>query len=600
MSIIPLLDPQSYATQSTHEHRRTVDKGGCKLTSKTTQTPNKSGPNPSTLRQTMPSCPGLPSSCSSPSSALPSADLSTPSPVRRSVGLPASGVVFPSSRTRSYIPQVLPLNALEFDYCRRKTEGLSDPDACLWVHILLSNFRQFEEHPDGSPVPWETIQRYAPGAKGPGLPYIHFGGYRPGHCREYRIWDELLSEFAGLTSGLSITDYLSLPRFDFRSGRRIKGRLRSRTTTETNNKAPESIKQAIEIFDRNGSDCWFAEALAYEGNCETRKNEALLRYGDASEEYKTAQRRWFNAHWTVRNLYQFQPQPHSSVDGVWHISPAYKAVGSRIYVKGGGPQTASKALKAVLYNGVPGLTNWDAKASQVFITARLVEQVGLNADWLYDYAERDGARAEYAFAVGVSEDDFKQIIISLCMGAHLPKKTNHAEERDNSILKTLARSATDDAHLTSLLKQLRKIVAPLAGVLKQWHQHLLTDYLDKHLQRGGHLPNAVGKFLSLQKRRSELKDPRKKWKVAAEVAAHLLQGLEQAVVQQTIVDGDAIGIKFTAPEHDGFLAKIPNGLESQFKEMWKQNAARHGLAGLALKEKPFPYPTDWGMERRAA
>jgi hypothetical protein len=122
-----------------------------------------------------------------------------------------------------------------------------------------------------------------------------------------------------------------------------------------------------------------------------------------------------------------------------------------------------------------------------------------------------------------------------------------------------------------LLKGLRGVVEPLAVVLKRWHKYLLDEYIPQN-RIGAYLPNAVGRYLPVNEIR--LIDVPK-------VAAHLLQGLEAACIQEMIVRSDEANFKPISCEHDGFI--VSSGEPDLL--LWNEITKRHGLGGMNLVHK---------------
>ena len=172
------------------------------------------------------------------------------------------------------------------------------------------------------------------------------------------------------------------------------------------------------------------------------------------------------------------------------------------------------------------------------------------------------------------------------MGACLPRTIRNMRERNNSILEYLADFAEDESgeidesKLEMLLKRGREVLGSLAECLKKWHRHLLESYIPIHKKKGGKgfvLPNAVGMTLPLWE--LHLDRPRYRWVGVARVAAHLLQGLEQACIQEQIVRDE--GCKVISIGHDGFI--INEGRPDM--TLWNEITTKHGLGGMKLESK---------------
>lgn len=477
-------------------------------------------------------------------------------------------------RIKSYIPKYRVLKA-EAEYVHKLLRGYSEPDKRLFNHILQSNSRQHHQHPAGSPIPWTTIQKHLPGAVGFRLsPFVEIGGFWPGHCREFRVKDEYLLEYLRISTQMSAEKYLQEPKICFDTGRLMNSPPRSRVTDSSRNPLPRWTRTSIEVLVRNGC---LANLAAIEAHVHKRGadlDEAKLYLDKDSREFKRIKGRYINDSSCRAAFLDYKPVQYSG--DIWFYTPAWEAKSTgRLHVHGGCMQSASGEMKRLAYSGIDDLKNYDIKSSQVFITIMLLEQAGLDASWLIEYIDTPNYKVEYGNRAGIPGDLFKRIVIAMCMGAHLPKTTQNAEYRENSILDYLVEAAQDAHHLSVLLKSLREIVEPLAAVLKQWHKYLLDEYIPQN-KKGAYLPNAVGRHLNLNELR--LNHPQYKWSDVSKVAAHLLQGLEAACIQEMIARSDEANFAPISCEHDGFI--VSSGEPDL--QLWNEITERYGLGGMML------------------
>ena len=467
---------------------------------------------------------------------------------------------------------------VEADYIRNLLSNYGEPDVRLFNHILQSNLRQHHQHLDGSPIPWTTIQKYLPGAVSHKLsPFVEIGRYWRGHCREYRVKDEYLIEYSSISSRMSAEAYLVESKICFDTGRLMSNPPRSRFTDKSRHPLPEWTRAAIKVLARNGC---FANLAAIETHVQQRKadlNEGSLLYKKDSPEYQRIKGRYLNDSSCRKAFLDYKPVQHSG--DIWFYTPTWEAKSTgRLHVVGGCMQSASGDMKRLAYSGIDDLKNYDVKSSQVFITINLLEQAGLDASWLIEYIETPNYKEEYGRRAGISGDLFKRIVIAMCMGAQLPKSLLNSEYSEYSILDYLAEIACDKQHLSVLLKDLRAVVEPLSSVLKEWHRYLLDTYIPKH-RRGAYLPNAAGYYLNLNELR--LNHHRYKWSDVARVAAHILQGLEAACIQEMIGRSEEANFTPISCEHDGFI--VSSGEPDLI--LWEEITQRHRLAGMELLRK---------------
>jgi hypothetical protein len=481
------------------------------------------------------------------------------------------------NKNKSKIPKHYRVLKVESDYIRTLLRGYSEPDIRLYNHILQSNIQQYQQHPEGSPIPWSTIQKYLPGAASHRLnPFVEICGYWPGHCRVYRVKDEYLFDYLNISSEMSAEQYLLEPHVCFETGRLMNTPPRSILTDEAHHPYPPQIRAAIKVLMRNGSLANLPAIEAHVQRRETEFNATNVLDNNDDEDSKKAKGRYINDRSCRKAFLGYKPI-HQSGD-IWFYRPQWYAVSTgRLHVKGGCLQSASGDMKRVAYAGIDGLRNYDIQSSQVYIAVVLLEQAGLDASWLKDYYCRHDYDW-YGSQVGIPGKLFKRIVIAICMGAYLPKLNPKMWNEENSILKILGEIAQDEEHLLLLLRLLRDVVGELAAVLKDWHRYLLTDYVPAN-KVGGYLRNAVGMNLALY----DLKffHRREKWRGASRIAGHLLQGLEAACIHEMIARSDEAGFRPISCEHDGFIVSFGEPDAA----MWDEITARHGLAGMQLVNK---------------
>jgi len=450
------------------------------------------------------------------------------------------------------------------------------PEKLLYNHILQSNIQQYHQHPEGSPVPWRTIRKYLPGAISHRLkPLLEIGGYWPGHCRVYRVHEEQILEYTGISARLSLEEHLSEPYVCFETGRLMNTPPQSRLTSNSRHKLPPIPRAAIEVLSRNGC---LANLRGIESTMRIREAEyeaACTRPDCDPLEREKLKGRLINDRSCRDALYQYQPVQYSG--DIYFYRPAWKAISTgRLHVVGGCMQSASGEMKRVAY-GIEGVENYDIVASQVFITIIQLQQAGLDASWLIDYYDRHNYEW-YGEQAGIPGKLFKRIVIALCMGAYLPTVGQLAKVDRSSILRILSEVAEDEQHLATLVSDLREVVGDLAAVLKDWHHHLLSHYIPANRVKG-YLPNAVGMNINLTE--LNLDQDRYRSEDMSRVVAHLLQGLEAACIQEMIARSDEANFKPISCEHDGFIVSSGEADMS----LWNEITAGYGLGGMKLIPK---------------
>jgi hypothetical protein len=482
------------------------------------------------------------------------------------------------SNNKSYIADHHKMTSAQADYLNEILDELDcfPADRRLFGHIV--SCAQLQKHNESKiPVPWETIQRDIPGAKAFRLrPLLRISGFSRGSCRTYEPADWVMDRLLEISASTTPAQIIQNGFVDFDTGRKMNKRPASRLNDANRNPEPPMIRACIKKLTENG-------AYIMLDDFETKFQDLVKAFramGDGAprrERYRLIN----NTSCREKTLgYGLEPVG----GGVYRYTPALHPVSTgRLHIDGGCLQSTSRDLKSAAYARMPGFRNFDVKSCQPSICIRYMQRAGIDATPLIDYLETTDYKKVFGDAIGVSGSLVKRIVISICMGAWLPKKANNAHQRDNSILQYLIEELEDDEDkLKQVLKKLWDVLGGIANCLKEWHSYLLEKYIDAHKVSGGNgywLTNESGKRLSLKDLR--LKSQRFRWIDVSKCAAHLLQGMEAAVIQEFIVKDE--GIRVIQVEHDGFI--INSG--SPDMHLWDAITGAHGLGGLALEEKPL-------------
>jgi hypothetical protein len=231
-------------------------------------------------------------------------------------------------------------------------------------------------------------------------------------------------------------------------------------------------------------------------------------------------------------------------------------------------QSASRAMKAAAYSGIPNLHNYDLSSSQARITLQALQDKQIPCPWLEEYLSNPSCRAQLAEEAGLPEDKWKEILCALLMGAHLPTNATHPLNLSSAIMDVLreALDTTESKRLVEALKKLRPTLRELTRPLNQWHESLMTEH-----NASGHIINALGLP----------SEPNKKNNKGA-LAAHYLQGQEAYYIHTLTLLGKSYGFEPIGNEHDGLitLGKIPQAAIDEAGQLT-------GMSYMQLREKPF-------------
>jgi hypothetical protein len=388
--------------------------------------------------------------------------------------------------------------------------------------------------------------------------------FMKGMSREFLIDDKVVEKVIELTPASFEEHKGTVNLID---GKVSNRKLKSVMYDEDRNYEPKLIREAVGEI----RGCLF-RLRALERFVEKRKR-------DWKRSRKVADKcRYINDLMCLQVLYQHNPIAVNEELDLWSYDPSYSAqVSGRISHRGGGLQTCSREMKAVAYQSIENVFNYDLKASQVNGLMLQFRQFGICTEWLESYLEKEGSKVEYAARIGISEDTWKSCLYSTFMGA--------GSGEGGAVFRYLMEDSDEEIeeanHKLGLflgeVKELRK------GI-REWHKKL-WDYA---VEKGKRMPdgkkywvNAAGKSICLDDlyRDNGASCLRK-------FAAFVLQGQEAAFIHHLTVLSKEFGYRVVANEHDGLVTEgaIP-------KEAVEIAAKKSGLESARLEEKKLePLP----------
>jgi hypothetical protein len=268
-----------------------------------------------------------------------------------------------------------------------------------------------------------------------------------------------------------------------------------------------------------------------------------------------------------------------------------------------GLQSCSREMKAAAFSGIPGLKNYDLKSSQVYGLIQWFEMADIDTKWLHEYLSKD--KQEYADAVGISKDRWKQCFMALIMGGHVRKnvdieqfqpvksfkeangqRVEIEEPPSEAIFKALFEEAKSNPDLAmNYYCNFYKIIEPLKKSIDKWHNWLLNEYVKNNsiYPRGKQaVVNKTGTSFDLTPYQDGKGDWKDKNKLKRKLAAFYLQGTEAGLIHHLTVLSKKYGYVCLSNQHDGLvtIGDIPQEAVDIAKE-------RSGLKYAYLEEKPF-------------
>ena len=503
--------------------------------------------------------------------------------------------------TKGYFIDSYRVTQEQYRYIDKLTARLNKSTRRLFCHILASSLLKLSGLGEGVwvPVASELIKAKLRGARWLVLEQrglIEATGFSiiEHRSREYQVAKCVIDGFTALTRGLSAEQIVSLPCVNLFTGRAMRKPESNVLRDDSGNALPELYIDAVETIRNNGAIFYLKRVEAHvraleaqyeKAQAELDKAEALGFGGAYLEERRVAAARawgrWLNDYLCFECI--LQQKPKQVTDELWIYPPAYKAtLSGRLSHLRGGFQSCSAEMKAAAFDGVPDVHNVDLEASQVNGLIQLLEIARLDSSWLITYRDTPNNKTIYAERAGMSIKCWKRCLLALCMGATMPKRLIRLGDRENSIIEFVRDECDGDIAATSaIIEKFTMVVGPLADVLSQWHNWLLSHYVPatKKAGRGGwYITNKVGMKLNI----TEYLRKFRVWKVKAKLAAFLLQGQEAAFIHTLTILGAKYGYKAMGNEHDGLivLGTIPD-------EAVAEAARLSGLENAKLVEKPF-------------
>ena len=473
----------------------------------------------------------------------------------------------------------------QYRYIKDVYQGLNKVDQKLFDHILFSQLlrphRDVWDEEIYVPVSSEFIRKHFAKASWKNLEeagLINYTGYsiERGKSREFAVIPEILDEFLKLGPKHPTDKIVNLA-----NGRRYIPRPSS-IYDENGNKIPELIAlsiSAIKTCPFNFNDMnELREKLEQKFDNDKKAHEA----GEITDStLLSAKGRYLNA----KRIHQQVIAGAEHVEGaIYSYIPHYTVqMSGRVSERGGGLQSAPRAMKHAAFSNVPNLFNYDLKSSQLNIFITWVQEAGIDSTYLLQVRDDPNLMSKLAERVGLPRDKFKPIFYSVIMGATVSSNLERVKKRDvgnNSIMKTMSEAFPCPVELLRAYKELLIVLKPIKEVVDKWHNWLLDVYVpaNRYRARGQYyLKNQTGAILNLT---DLYRKPRHV--IKSRLAAFLLQGREAAFIHHLTILGEKYDYSVVSNQHDGLTAKNPIPNEAV------QEAIRlSGLECAKIVEKPF-------------
>lgn len=508
---------------------------------------------------------------------------------------------------RSYLVDRATVHGGQVAYVDRLLEGrvLKHPEATqrfLW-HLLLSRGRARPRQPKLVPVSAELIKReleveltkdvwWPLVYDAPQLVTHEYANPRSGLSRRFRTLDWVVDGFDAAVPPVGDPGAFDLR--DTLSRRRSRRRVDQQYTTDPDGRRyPDLVVAALKAYW--GSPCP-VDLAAGQAHVDAlwsdyqAARDGVEPAGTGDWSAQAARLRWLSDRRCLTSMIKTRPEHDGDV---WWYRSWYRRGLQRNgrITEFGGLQGCSRAMRHAMLARLReshDVRNFDLAQSQPMIYAQLLEDAGINAQWLHSVLGEDRAQlAERVFGERSdrAEKAWKLSLTALVMGASMPNHTgslNRHGAREMSIatqLRDLFGAGRRTAESDNALASLREAVRPLLAMRKE-----LEGWLDRETRPGGSLvthgskgpvvTNAVGVRRRLQD--SSFRPLRRK------MPAFLLQGYEAALVYTLSVLGRDFGFEAANNQHDGLITMgaIPAEAVAEAK-------ASVGLRYAVLVEKPY-------------
>jgi len=485
----------------------------------------------------------------------------------------------------TYIIKEIKGTEAQYRYIKDVYQGLNKVDQKLFDHILFSQLtrspRDVWDEDIYVPVSSEFIRKHFAKASWKNLEeagLINYTGYSIEGCksREFAVIPEILDEFLKLGPKHPTDKIVNLA-----NGRRYIPRPSS-IYDENGHKIPELIAlsiSAIKTCPFNFNDMnELIEKLEQKFDNDKKAHEA----GEITDStFISAKGRYLNA----KRIHQQVIAGAEHVEGViYSYIPHYTVqMSGRVSERGGGLQSAPRAMKHAAFSNVPNLFNYDLKSSQLNIFITWVQEAGIDSTYLLQVRDDPNLMSKLAERVGLPRDKFKPIFYSVIMGATVSSNLERVKKRDvgnNSIMKTMSEAFPCPVELLRAYKELLIVLKPIKEIVDKWHNWLLDVYVPANRYKVGnqyYLKNQTGAILNLT---DLYRKPRHV--IKSRLAAFLLQGREAAFIHHLTILGEKYDYSVVSNQHDGLgsINPIPD-------EAVQEAIRLSGLECDKIVEKPF-------------
>jgi hypothetical protein len=374
----------------------------------------------------------------------------------------------------SYIPRRHRLIRPQLQYLESILDRykVSKANRRYFIHTYCSNKLQGYE----SPIPAQAILKYYPGADPKELQrlgLVELSDYWTNHCRRHRVSEEIMYESLALVNRMSSEEFRQHDFVFYETGRVSNRPPGPRTTTDTGKSEPDIIRCAIDRLAENKT-LVSLEAL------DSYVQSFTLTYSPDDLKHNGL---YLNDSACIEGIRMHRPLVYdanlSQYVGSW-----YALNTGRLYITGGCSQSGSAGLKRAAYSGIQSFKNYDAKSCQPFILIKEMERAGIDPAALVRYISTPNYKEVHGERAGLPPKSLKKIVIALCMGAHMPKSVKGYEDRDNTILDSLAEVAKNEEEMKALLERLQATVGDMAKAIRKWHLFLLDRYIPARKVKG--------------------------------------------------------------------------------------------------------------------
>lgn len=489
----------------------------------------------------------------------------------------------------------------QYEFIQRLLADFNEDTKRLFKHILASNLRQ-AKYMGWTPLSYEFRIKHFPKSDWKALvlaepqlieveEYDQYKGLSHAMHIVDMFMDQFLNAGIALYTPETIEAYAITPTVNLMTGKRVTARQKgSKKHNHQGNPEPDIVRRAMDAIpvsfcnEQLVGDYLNGLKAQIEAFAQLEQGEYT---GGQKERMERLKLRWRNDKGYFDQVLKSDRQL-SEWPGVIQYRPEWKGTATGRIT--GGMQSVTRQCKALVYQGIPNIRNYDLAASQTNIFKQELDAAGIECPWLERYLADGRFRKECAARCGMSYDGWKTAFYALLYGAE-PEFEGGDFQR--AIWEDVGQELFEPARDAVLAT-----VAPLIEAIEQYGEYVMAnvqapqDEPFKVIRVKGdlYLRNACGKSRNINEIGEDYRKPEaRRKKQIRTLMAHIIQGRESRFIHELTLLGSQYGFQVLSNEHDGLVVISKQGIPAEAVAIASERA---GLHGLELEEKAFYKESD--------